>query len=86
MTRELRKGTKKTGLVLANGGILTHQNVIILAKQPNNGTVPYADQNPHVEITLPIPSFIEKAQGQATIEVSTGRSTYLSNQVANSLF
>ncbi|KAG9943696.1 hypothetical protein KCU85_g8465, partial [Aureobasidium melanogenum] len=71
MTRELRKGTKKTGLVLANGGILTHQNVIILAKQPNNGTVPYADQNPHVEITLPIPSFIEKAQGQATIEAYT---------------
>ncbi|KAI4739645.1 hypothetical protein E4T50_09923 [Aureobasidium sp. EXF-12298] len=71
MTRELRKGNKKFGLVLANGGVLTHQNVIILAKQPNKGSVPYADQDSHAEINLPIPTFVEKPQGRATIEAYT---------------
>ena len=69
MTRELRKDTKKFGLVLANGGVLTHQNVIILAKQPNKASIPYADQDSHADIDLTVPAFVEKAQGQATIEV-----------------
>ncbi|KAH0276763.1 hypothetical protein KCU91_g3641, partial [Aureobasidium melanogenum] len=71
MTRELRKDTKKFGLVLANGGVLTHQNVIILAKQPNKASIPYADQDSHADIDLTVPAFVEKAQGQATIEAYT---------------
>lgn len=69
MVRELREGKSKTGLVLANGGMVTYQYVVCLSSSPRKS--PYPERNPLPDILNenPVPSIDEKAEGEAIIEV-----------------
>ena len=71
MTRQLRKGNGKIGLVLANGGVATYQHVVCLSSKPRRDDLQYPDCNPLPEtITdVQIPAVIEQADGPASIEV-----------------
>lgn len=70
MSRELRARKHNTGLILANGGMLTHQYAICLSAKPRKGGKPYPKVNPLPEIyDTSKQSFTEKADGAATIEV-----------------
>jgi hypothetical protein len=69
MVRELRQGKARNGLVLANGGVVTYQYVVCLSKNPRDSH--YPDRNPlpdRLDVSVPIVD--EKAEGEATIEVS----------------
>ena len=71
MVRELRKGKSQTGLILANGGVLTYQHILCLSKQPRqDGTnYPLSNPLPRYITDLPIPSIAARAEGEAIIEV-----------------
>lgn len=71
MTRRLREGKGKTGLVLANGGWVTYQHVICLSRSPRSDGLPYPDANPLPKYVTDVfvPSIAEQADGDATIEV-----------------
>ena len=78
MTRQLRSSKKKmkptTGLILANGGVLTYQHVVCLSSHPRKDGSAYPSVNP-----LPAgpprledaPRVQVEAEGVATIEVSS---------------
>ncbi|ETS80692.1 hypothetical protein PFICI_08221 [Pestalotiopsis fici W106-1] len=73
MTRELRSGRFNTGLILANGGVMTHQYAICLSRSPRKGGSGYPSRNPlphHLE-GLSTPQFLEYATGEAVIESYT---------------
>jgi hypothetical protein len=69
MVRELRRGQKRLGLVLANGGVLTHQNAIVLSKDLPQKVGLSLDQAHHALVESTIPLFDEKVEGEAIIEV-----------------
>jgi hypothetical protein len=71
MTRKLRAGNGTTGLILANGGVLTYQHVICLSSRPRADGQPYPPHNPLPPILeTPTPPIIaETAEGEAIIEV-----------------
>jgi len=71
MVRQLRKGNGQSGLVLANGGVVTYQYVVCLSTQPR--TSPYPDSNPLPAIItdVPVPTVDVRATGEAIIEVSS---------------
>lgn len=73
MTRELRKsfGELKNGLVLANGGMVTHQYVVCLSSRPRKDGKSYPAKNPLPEIIddWQVPQVEEKAEGEAWVEV-----------------
>ncbi|KAK6414530.1 hypothetical protein LTR81_011719 [Elasticomyces elasticus] len=75
MTRLLRKGNGKTGLVLANGGVATYQHVVCLSKSPRRDGLPYPDHNPLPAITtnVQIPELDARIEepNAATIETYT---------------
>ncbi|KAG0649422.1 hypothetical protein D0Z07_4488 [Hyphodiscus hymeniophilus] len=73
MTRELRKGKSRHGLVLANGGMLTHQHVVCLSTQPRKDGSPYPKNNPlpHLVEDVFCPPVDEKAEGEAVVETYT---------------
>lgn len=71
MTRAIRNGKGKTGLVLCNGGLLSYQYVVILSKEPRkDGTYPLENPLPHEITDLEEPEIDEQPKGEATIEVS----------------
>ena len=72
MVRQLRKGQGKTGLVLANGGVVTYQNVVCLSSSPRKDGSPYPTSPPLPEMVTDVqtPTVVERAEGAATIEVS----------------
>jgi hypothetical protein len=75
MTRQLRQrkstGIESNGLVLANGGVLTYQHVVILSSRPrkDNGLYPSADPLSANLSVDHIPTIEEEAKGAAIIEV-----------------
>lgn len=71
MTRELRKGNAKHGLVLANGGVLTHQHVVCLSARPRKDGSSYPEKNPlpHLIEDIFCPPVGGKAEGEAVVEV-----------------
>ncbi len=71
MVRELRKGNSQTGLILANGGVLTYQHVLCLSKQPrqDGSNYPLSNPLPRYITDFPIPSNTAHAEGEAIIEV-----------------
>ncbi|KAK0353604.1 hypothetical protein LTR91_018751 [Friedmanniomyces endolithicus] len=73
MTRQLRKGNGQTGLILANGGMVTYQHVVCLSSRPRLDGQPYPDHNPLPEYVtdVQVPAIEEKADGSATIETYT---------------
>ena len=72
MVRQLRKGNGKTGLVLANGGVVTYQNVVCLSSSPRQDGSPYPSSAPLPDMItdVQVPEVINHAEGAATIEVS----------------
>ncbi|GAD94934.1 thiolase [Paecilomyces variotii No. 5] len=71
MTRELRKGNKKNGLVLANGGFLTHQHAVVLSSIPPQRFGFPLDQAHHDAVGMEDIPFQERAEGEAIIETYT---------------
>lgn len=70
MTRELRNRKYTNGLILANGGMLTHQYVVCLSAQPRTDGNTYPEKNPLPPVVQDAaPPFAEDANGPATIEV-----------------
>lgn len=72
MTRQIRSGTFQRGLVLANGGVLSHQHALCLSSQPRKGKEVYPRKNPLPDIAIGEAwgtPFKEVAQGPALIEV-----------------
>ena len=76
MIRELRKHEAKNGLVLANGGMVTHQHVVCLSTRPRRDGSPYPERNPlpHSVEDVFCPPVDEKAEGEAVVEVCRGKS------------
>lgn len=73
MVRQLRSGEKgKTGLVLANGGVVTYQAVVCLSRSPRRDGLPYPTANPLPEVVadVQVPEVEEFAEGDAVVEVS----------------
>jgi hypothetical protein len=72
MTRQLRAGKGKNGLVLANGGWVTYEHVLCLSRSPRSDGLPYPDEAPLPEVVkdVQIPQVEEQAEGAAIIEVS----------------
>lgn len=69
MTRQLRDGRGRNGLVLANGGVLSYQHVVCLSSQPRKGAA-YADSRKLRPDSKPKPAIATEAEGEAVIEVS----------------
>ncbi|KYK57001.1 thiolase [Drechmeria coniospora] len=85
MTRELRAGRGKNGLILANGGMLTHQHALCLSAKAPSDERGYPTSNPLPPIagrsTRP---FVETAEGRGTIEVGlTWPGTVLMGELTN---
>lgn len=74
MVRQLRAGKGKVGLVLANGGVVTYENVVCLSSSPRRDGLPYPDINPLSDYVtdVQVPPVDEKAEGDATVEVRKG--------------
>jgi len=77
MTRQLRQRKSadkvRNGLILANGGVMTYQHVVILSSHPRNDKTSYPSANPLSANDVPrdsAPPVEEQAQGEAIIEVS----------------
>lgn len=70
MTRALRDGRGKKGLVLCNGGVLSYQHVVVLSKEPRKeGTYPQSNPLPeHIKDVEP-PEMVVGAEGEAVVEV-----------------
>jgi hypothetical protein len=73
MTRELRKafGEPRNGLVLANGGVATHEYVVCLSSRPRRDGSPYPERNPLPPKTVDwfVPEIEAVADGDANVEV-----------------
>jgi hypothetical protein len=72
MTRQLRAGKGKNGLVLANGGWITYEHALCLSRSPRSDGLPYPNEAPLPEVVkdVQIPRIVEEAEGAAIIEVS----------------
>lgn len=74
MTRQLRQGKGRTGLILANGGVMSYQHVICLSTtgRRDGSAYPAEDPLPEMVTDLPVPAIDAKVEGneEATIEVS----------------
>ncbi|KAF2679380.1 acetyl-CoA acetyltransferas-like protein [Lentithecium fluviatile CBS 122367] len=71
MTRKIRAGKGKRGLVLSNGGWLSYQYVVILSKEPRRDGG-YPGKNPLPEHTnVPAPEIDEEAEGEGVVETYT---------------
>jgi hypothetical protein len=72
MTRQLRAGKGKKGLVLCNGGVLSYQYVLILSREPRKqGAYPLANPLPEVITDVPAPELALTAEGEAVVETYT---------------
>ncbi|KAF2831535.1 hypothetical protein CC86DRAFT_402056 [Ophiobolus disseminans] len=72
MTRQLRAGRGKKGLVLCNGGVLSYQYVVVLSKEPrDNGAYPLANPLPEVLHDMEVPELAVDAEGEAVVETYT---------------
>ena len=71
MTRELRGGKLQNGLILANGGVLTHQHALCLSahSRKDGRTYPVGPPLPEHVTDSATPPFDEQADGPAYIEV-----------------
>jgi hypothetical protein len=70
MTRLIRSGKHRNGLVLANGGVLSWQHAICLSAQPRKNLAPYLKREvlDNGQISQG-PEIIAQARGEAIIEV-----------------
>ena len=72
MARQLRSGKGKTGLVLANGGLVTYQFAICLSRSPRRDGLPYPTTKPLPEYISDVqtPPIKKQAEGDAVTEVA----------------
>jgi hypothetical protein len=72
MTRQIRAGKGKKGLILANGGNATYQHVVCLSSKPraDGSAYPCIQPLPDLLTDLPVPKIEDVAEGEAVIEVS----------------
>jgi hypothetical protein len=76
MTRRLRQGSGRNGLILANGGVLSYQHAICISSSPPKQGTPYPDSEALGKGDLdPIPPVDFEAEGPAKIEVSGTRAS-----------
>jgi len=68
ITRQLRSGKGRHGLVLANGGVLSYQHAVCLSTLPGNDAYPNGTRLVDAD---PSPSVDETANGSAVIETYT---------------
>ena len=70
MTRALREGRGRNGLVLCNGGVLSYQYVIVLSKEPRRDA--YPERNPLPELVEDVEQVevAAEAEGEGIVEVS----------------
>ncbi|KAF1946198.1 hypothetical protein EJ02DRAFT_336434 [Clathrospora elynae] len=72
MTRQLRDGKGRKGLVLCNGGVLSYQYVIVLSKEPRKeGTYPTENPLPLQITDVLAPALVLDAEGEAVVETYT---------------
>ncbi|KAK5076677.1 hypothetical protein LTS08_005848 [Lithohypha guttulata] len=71
MTRELRKGERRTGLVLANGGVATYQYAVILSRSPRESAYPIREPLPAVITDIAVPKVDATVEGEAVVETYT---------------
>ena len=73
MTRQLRKGKGKNGLILANGGVMSYQHVLCLSTIRRKRGSPYPEKEvlPEFVTDVPVPTVVKHVEGEqeATIEV-----------------
>lgn len=72
MTRQVRSGKVRNGLVLANGGVLSYQHAICLSSRPRKPGSPYPDSRTDSDSVVDgsAPVVVVVAEGKANIEVS----------------
>ncbi|KAH7408417.1 hypothetical protein DE146DRAFT_646182 [Phaeosphaeria sp. MPI-PUGE-AT-0046c] len=72
MTRQLRAGKGKKGMVLCNGGVLSYQYVVVLGKEPpRRTTYPLENALPETLQDMPVPDLTNEAEGEAVVETYT---------------
>ncbi|KAH9879077.1 hypothetical protein J1614_002512 [Plenodomus biglobosus] len=72
MTRALRAGKGKTGLVLCNGGVMSYQCAVILSNKPRQqGHYPLVNPLPEQITDVEVPQLALKAEGDAIVETYT---------------
>lgn len=72
MSRQLRARKAKTGLVLANGGVLSYQHALCLSSEPRREGTSYPDSRGFSGAVVGAPAPVEPfAQGEAVIETYT---------------
>jgi hypothetical protein len=71
MTRELRERDEKYGLVLANGGTMTYQHVLLLSAEAPRQSYPERNPLPEIITDVSVPTVDETAEGEAVVEVSS---------------
>ncbi|KAI4707623.1 hypothetical protein J4E89_007728 [Alternaria sp. Ai002NY15] len=72
MTRQIRDGKGKKGLVLCNGGVLSYQYVVILSKEPRReGNYPIENPLPPQIADVPAPELVFDPEGEAIVETYT---------------
>ncbi|KAJ5554713.1 hypothetical protein N7461_003183 [Penicillium sp. DV-2018c] len=72
MTRRLRQGSGRNGLILANGGVLSYQHAICISSSPPKEGTPYPDSEVLGRGEYdPIPPVDFEAEGPAKIETYT---------------
>lgn len=72
MTRQLRAGKGKKGMVLCNGGVLSYQYAIVLSSEPRaDGAYPLENPLPEILSDVPAPEIAEDAEGEAVVETYT---------------
>lgn len=71
MVRQLRGGSPRNGLILANGGFLSYQHAICISNKPRKDGSTYPDSsNLKSPTTDVMPTISAEAEGKSKIEVS----------------
>lgn len=72
MTRQLRAGKGKKGLVLCNGGVLSYQYVVVLGTEPRKeGAYPLVNPLPEILGVVEESELASEAAGEALVETYT---------------
>ncbi|KAF1359408.1 hypothetical protein EJ07DRAFT_119304 [Lizonia empirigonia] len=71
MTRQLRCGKGKKGLVLCNGGVLSYHYAVVLGTEPRGTEYPVENALPELVSDGAVPELAERAEGQCVVETYT---------------
>ncbi|QDS69096.1 hypothetical protein FKW77_010182 [Venturia effusa] len=71
MTRQLRTQRANTGLILANGGVLSYQHCIVLSSHAPRTPYPVKTPLPETITDIPVPPIEGQPEGEAVIETYT---------------